>query len=242
MLSSLLNLQQGDVISLTGAGGKTSTLLRLAREMPQYKVLLTTTTKFGLHALEEFDRVSIAPQPRQGFLQSPDPGIYFAASALADNRKIIGFPPDILSSFLSYFDICVIEADGSRQKPLKGWKETEPVIIKETTRTIGILPLHALGRPISPELVHNMALYCAVTGASPGDPVDMRQMRSLICHPAGLFQFAKGERILLINQIDNPAQTYLVEHLLRELRPDERAGLAAIIAGSALNGEYWRFL
>ena len=48
-LHKAFNVARGDVVSLIGAGGKTSTMVALAHELADegWRVLVTTTTRIG---------------------------------------------------------------------------------------------------------------------------------------------------------------------------------------------------
>ena len=49
MLTKVFDIKKGDIITITGAGGKTSLMFSLARELSTLgRVLVTTTTKIFL--------------------------------------------------------------------------------------------------------------------------------------------------------------------------------------------------
>lgn len=236
-LSALLAIGRGAVVSVVGAGGKTSTILRLARELRAYRTLVTTTTKMGRTGLDIFDRVSVQPAPDAAFLAGGEAGLYFAASRELGSRKLLGFSPGELSLILAHFDIALIEADGSAQKPLKGWKPTEPVILPETGLTLGLLAADMAGQPLVPENVHNSALFSAITGAKMGDILSTDHLLRLICHPNGLFQNARGRRALLFNRAEDARARECAQEVAARVPADFPLD---ILAGSAHDGEYWR--
>ena len=58
--------------------------------------------------------------------------------------KIISLSPKILEDISGKCDYMIIEGDGSKMKPLKGWNKTEPVYTKNTTKSVGILPINII--------------------------------------------------------------------------------------------------
>ena len=59
LLGEALDLRRGEMISLIGAGGKTTTMFRLAKELREEgrKVLLTTTTQISKPSKPHVDRL-----------------------------------------------------------------------------------------------------------------------------------------------------------------------------------------
>ena len=154
-----LELKKGDVVSIVGAGGKTTLLNYLSNKYSlDNSVLMTTTTKiyspknydYIYHSINFLDTVSLPLKNN----------LYVAAPKYKD--KLSSLPRKDLENIVKYFDYTFIEADGSRMKPLKGWKDSEPVICAETTVTIGVIDLTQVGRPIDEDLVYEIELFCKV--------------------------------------------------------------------------------
>src|SRR3982751_3977308 len=95
-LHQAFSIARGDVVSLIGAGGKTSTLVALAHELADegWRVLATTTTRIGE------DQLGLMPHA-----VPYDTGSAALAQAMADHRfvfaysavrggKVYGPPPD----------------------------------------------------------------------------------------------------------------------------------------------------
>ncbi len=78
-LAPVLNLGPGSVVSLVGAGGKTSLLFALAREVGEAwgwdKTLVTTTTRMFYPALEDFPPVepTLLPAANEALIVTPAP-------------------------------------------------------------------------------------------------------------------------------------------------------------------------
>lgn len=205
MTNTLINsfhLNSRGVISLIGAGGKTSLMFRLAKELTDSgkTVLTTTTTKIFM------------PKPDQ----SPDTIIeeavddlikksksclthchHLSAGSRRDEAtgKLIGFAPDIINQLwqADIFDWIIVEADGARRKPLKASDSHEPVIPESTTHLILVTGLDAVGKPLDENHVHRATLFSMNTGLSLGDKIDEQSVAACIaieikkgnalCHP-----------------------------------------------------------
>nr|NJM01097.1 putative selenium-dependent hydroxylase accessory protein YqeC [Desulfobacula sp.] len=126
-INSLCSTPKG-VISIIGAGGKTSLMFCLAKEISRDggTVLTTTTTKifFPDKALSpETVMASSAPDLVEKSQAVLNRHPHFSAGRHHDlsSGKLEGFSPDVIDSLwqAGLFDWVLVEADGSRQKPLK---------------------------------------------------------------------------------------------------------------------------
>ena len=78
-------------------------------------------------------------------LQNNKNGVYVIGNHIVNNLKIKGLTFDMLDEIIHYFDIVIIEGDGSKEKSLKGWRDSEPVIYPKTTKTIGVVDISSIG-------------------------------------------------------------------------------------------------
>jgi len=179
--TNALGLVSGDVVAMIGSGGKTSLLFRLAAENRDRRVLVSTTTKM------------LRPEPER------TAGLTLLYGGEVDG-KMTAPPIDQLRAACAAHELALLECDGSKGLPLKGWAAYEPVVPDFVTVTVGVLPLWALGQPVVPETIHRMELFCALTGAIPGEPVTAAHLAAVVEKPAGLFQKAQGRRVLFLNQ------------------------------------------
>jgi len=228
VFSSAFNLRPNDVVCLIGCGGKTSLLYRLARENRSGRVLLAATTKFLEPPKACYDR-------RLAEGETPGPGINLFGLPTPDG-KLGGLPPGWLSGEINFDGLALLEADGSRQLPLKGWTDYEPVIPSRTNATIGIATLQPVGRVYQRETAHRPDLFQKLTGATPGARITLEHISAMISGDGGMFSQAAGRKILFINQIESPEGERLARRLARQLPPAFREQLDSIWAGSLLRG------
>ncbi len=219
------------VVTFVGSGGKTSLIWLLARFLARRVILVTPSTKIFVPAPEEkcFDRYC------EGIPAAPVPGITLAGCFNAETGKLESLPTAALEKAVRGYDAVLIEGDGAKELPLKGWAEHEPVVPSVTNVTVGVLPLWPLGMPVSEKIIHRLPLFCELTGASPGDTITAGHFAAVIeggGKSRSLFTDARGRRILFFNQAENARAVEQCRETLRLLTPEFRVSLSGIIAGS----------
>jgi len=221
-----IGLTKGDVVSIIGSGGKTTLLRALTKDMSRdLKVAALTTTKILYPKPEDYREVFVGLQKPSIRLEKP--GIYYFADEYS-HGKLAGLSTELYLQVKRIADILLIEADGSAGKPLKGWADYEPVILPETTITIGIVPITAIGQRIDEETIHRLPLFLRLTDGKKGDPINKRHFIDIINHRDGLFKNAKGKCVLYISQADHESDRLLGEEMIPEIRKD----IDKIIIGS----------
>jgi len=199
-------------VSFVGAGGKTSLLLHLARELAtdERPVLVTTTTHLADPREEPgatVDTVLLFPALEQAGddapLPAPAPGVSLLVARPAEPpRKLKGIDPSHVARLASVWPVVLVEADGSKRLPIKAPLDHEPVVPGETGLTVGVLGLDALGWPMDERTVHRPERFAAVTGCHPGSAIGWDHVVALARHPEGLFKGARGARAVLLNKVD----------------------------------------
>jgi len=228
-LTESLGLKPGDRASLTGAGGKTRTLYRIARENLFGTGLYTTTTKMrdprlGSHP---FDSVLIGSRTAPPPTDQAGPRCFLAERELRKSGrtdKVGGFSPGILDlwQFGPGWSILVVEADGAAGRPLKMPDRHEPVIPENTTVTIGVIGVDVLMQPAGEEWIHRFPLVRDRTGINEGEPVRAEIPAAVASHPEGLFRNspAGSRRILILNKMDSLKDDRELLRLIDLLRAD----------------------
>jgi probable selenium-dependent hydroxylase accessory protein YqeC len=206
-----IDLHTPELISVVGAGGKTSTMFRLAREFKSFrkKVLVTTTTNIAFSETSQADRLIIDSSKDVCSLPRVEPGtiVCLGSSMVGDQEKLKGIERELVDKIYQehLFDYIVVEADGSKRRPIKAPAHYEPVIPRKTTRLIGVIGLDALGKTITEEYVHRPNLFCSITGKKMGDVIDRKCLTDLILSEDGLFKSAPQgcRRYVMLNKADH---------------------------------------
>lgn len=238
-LSEILELKKGDVISLSGAGGKTTFMFALAEELrTSSSVLVTTTTKIYMPEKNQYDYIST----EEPYIVPNNAGIYVCGGTVNSDKKITGIDTEMLNSISEEFDYTIIEADGSKKKPLKAWGLNEPVISDCTTITVGILGADILGKKVNEDNIHRLDIFKNLTGLECGDIFTLDRAISLIFHSEGLFKNSIGKRVLFINKAEGDT-LYKNAICIAEAAAEANKSIGlvdAIILGSLHNGTYAR--
>ena len=160
-LAPLLGIQRG-VTAIIGSGGKTTLLRTLADELPG-RVLLCTST----HFLGYRDLPTVLDPTEPALQDALRRNRIVCAAGRSPTGKLVdcGIPYEVLASLA---DFVLVEADGSRQLPLKAHAEHEPVIPACSRQVICVVGLSGLHRPVS-EVVHRPELFCPLVGCTPED-------------------------------------------------------------------------
>ncbi len=196
MLKDVLGLNKNDVVSIVGAGGKTTMMFTLASELK--KVCITTTTKILVPSADQYDELFIDDFPE---LKDRKNRVVITGP-LFKNKKLTTLSETELDKVVDHFDYTIIEADGSNEKSLKGWKEHEPVINKHTTKTVGIVDISVVGKKCSDETVFRVELFKEMVDIDDED-INTSHLIQMIQHKKGLFKDSRGERVLFINKVED---------------------------------------
>ncbi len=206
--STLFNKRS--ILSIVGAGGKTSLMFYLARHLP-WNCLATTTTKVGSGQIQTADRVGTF----ESFMG--DPALFAGVKVAwvspppdAQTGKISGFTPLEFRWFAAVarsLPMPIInEADGAHCRHIKAPSDFEPVIPEETTHVLHLTGLDVLDQPIDERTVHRVEIFTEITGTKHGQLLDDAILVRNILHPGGGFKNTPpgAKRIAVLNQADTP--------------------------------------
>jgi probable selenium-dependent hydroxylase accessory protein YqeC len=216
-----LGLKPREVIALVGAGGKTSLMYTLAKELRSFnhKVITTTTTK--IYPPESWQSpalilggAEIWPDMRQALDRF---GHVTWAGGRAPGNKLAGVLPVHLSTLWASGlpDFLIVEADGSAQRPIKAPGSGEPVVPMETTLFISIVGLSALNKPLNKDQAFRPEIISLLTGVPLGAPMTWETIARLMVHSeGGLKGWLTGMRaVILLNQSDAEPEPGLGDRL-----------------------------
>lgn len=224
-----LKIGQGSIVSVIGSGGKTTLIQGMARILAKkFRVALATSVK--IYCPLPGYPVILKESPAMD-IPAETSGVYYVADELLKKEgKLHGFSREMLLWTIAHMDVILIEADGSRRLPLKGWAEHEPVVLPQTQITIGVLPVSLLGKKIGPAQVHRWDRFCSIAQIGEGDALTAEHLIQVITSPEGLFGKAVGKKVLYLAQIATEEQ----EKAVAELKKDRRLkNIDCILAGRA---------
>lgn len=232
MISSCIFTSQlkSQLISLVGAGGKTSTAFYLANIFKQqgHKVLITTTTKMYFPNNEYIDHIIAVGadinndnlnnqhdiQLQLSQLSQASTDITSASITFAYQTTITGSQP-VKVQGLSHqmlnqikqsqlYSIIIVEADGAHCLPLKCPADNEPCLPSHTDTVIGICSSELFQLAINPNQIHRWPHFSEVTHSAAGQLLTIAILQRLVTNSQGLFKSAPAHatRIWLLNKTD----------------------------------------
>ena len=196
-------------VAFVGAGGKTTALFALARELvPRHKsVILTATTHLGAWQVAQAGRHIIA-KTTADLNELPDTGVTLVTGPLEGGRTqpvsqqvLFWLHENTKSRAIPL----LIEADGARQKPLKAPAAHEPPIPDFVDTVIVVAGLSGLGKPLTDEFVFRAGRFREL--CHPSRPiVEPDMLVRVLCHPEGGLKNMppSATRIALLNQAETP--------------------------------------
>lgn len=211
-LREALGLCPRELISVVGAGGKTTLMFRLAKEflLIGKKVITTTTTKIFEPSQEDTPFLFVERDERKIKKQILLLLEKYQHLTLATERigsgKLAGLSPDFIAELWreNEIDGIIVEADGAKRRPLKAPREGEPVVPSCTTLMIGLLGLDGLGKELNDENAFQADRISELTHTAKGEKITEETLIRLILHPEGLFKGSPSEarKVVLLNKID----------------------------------------
>lgn len=216
-LSKGLDIRPG-ILAVIGSGGKTSLLRALAQKLEGRVILCTSTHIFPFEEYPLFTGES-----REELEKALEGSRVVCAGQPGPEGKLTApaLPFAVLARLADYV---LVEADGSRHLPLKAHAPHEPVIPPGCGQVVLVAGASGLGQPVE-KAVHRPEIFCALTGAQPGQPVT----------PALAGRAIATEKLaprVLLNQIDRPEDWAKAAEFARVLAA---AGIS-VTAGSLQSG------
>ena len=236
-----LRLGPKEIISLVGAGGKTTLMFRLARELVARgkRVVTTTTTRILEPSPTESPRLFVSPDCEEvgRFLREHltfDRHITIAQERLGSG-KLKGIPPDFVEDLSGFeeIDFLIVEADGAAGHPVKAPREWEPVIPRSSTLTVGVTGVDGLGLELREENIFRPERVAELTGLSRGDRVTEQAMADLITHERGILKGTpESSRIVVfLNKVDITGGVEKGERIARRILDKGHPGIERVVLG-----------
>ena len=224
MLWEALGLENTRIVALVGGGGKTTSLFLLGQELAGLgkKVVLATTARMFE---PDSGEVPLLLESRTGIISRR------VAEILAESNQVLvgagkvdgkltGLSCELLQELvdLPQVDIVIVEADGSRGKPLKFPAQHEPVICSADALVVPVMGVLGLGEKLTEQHFHRVELARDYLGLDQETVVTPQVTAEMLLHPRGYGRFIGVNRVVpLINQVETPEQENLAWELAREL-------------------------
>ena len=275
-LIDTFKISNKDIITIVGAGGKTSLMFSASSLLRNdYKVLVTTTTNIYVPDKNLYDEMIMLSDIKKNnisrenqkydnekyhnIIRNNKKGIYVIGNYIVNDSnmnkkvpKIKGLTFDQLDKIAPYFDIVIIEGDGSKEKCLKGWNDAEPVIYLKTTKTIGVVDINSIGLYINEENIHRLDRFLEIINKdskiinedleniNENSPkvVKLTHLKNLILNKNGLFKIYKEEKILFINKVENISNKIHALNLIENIKDENPSYIDKFVYGSIFKNKF----
>jgi probable selenium-dependent hydroxylase accessory protein YqeC len=220
-ITEQLGLLEGGVVAVIGCGGKTSLIGAIAKE--------ALALRPGLRAM-------VSPTAKMYPPKEPD--IPYLGIFDKKTGKLTALPPGELKALLPQYDLVLLEADGSRGLPCKGWREDEPVVPGYCTHTVGIFPVTAIGLPATAANVYRLEEFLELAGLREGGEITETALVKMVCGEKGMFKNAVGKRVLLADRAGSDAGKTAAQHVLARIKTEYPQKFEKLLYGSVFLGEW----
>ena len=230
-LSTAFNLQpEKELIAFVGGGGKTSLLFALGAALPGRRILTTTTRIFAAQmdraqAIVFFTAENAKNAEKRLAEALTELGTCLVVGEVAGD-KAVGVSPELPGRWLAWPDVdfVLVEADGSRMRPIKAPAEHEPVIPPETTLVVPVVGIDALDGRFSqvthrPEIAAELLQWSVLS-----EQLSVSDVARLIAHPqGGLKNVPAGARVVpFINKVETAVQLHAARQIAHQLLQTSR--------------------
>ena len=192
-----IDLKRDRIFSIVGAGGKTTTMCRLAKELTERgaRVLMTTTTHLWCPQ-EQFVEVKGAKGLRR-VRDMLELERCLTVGRRVPGNKITGMEEGLYPELVQIPDYLIVEADGAKGRPLKAPAEHEPVIFPGSDVVVGVIGLDSLNRPVR-EICHRPELVAGLLEVGEEHLITMKDLYQIAGSPQGLRKGVSSEKYRVI--------------------------------------------
>jgi len=197
------------IVCLVGAGGKKTTMARLASLQPNRAVGLSSTVFCA--PLPDWLSHTVQTGAETALLEHADASrdqrialAWFGTSERPDRHS--GLPPTLIPRLhqVARRQVTLVKADGARMRRIKAPGPKEPVLATPCDAVIALLSIKAIGRPLDEKVAHRPDRIADTTGLRRGQTIGATHLARLLTHPHGLLQGLGDTPVTpVINMVDN---------------------------------------
>jgi molybdenum cofactor cytidylyltransferase len=222
--------------AVVGAGGKTTTIFQLARQI-EGPVLVTTTTHLSVAQAAGADQhLVVAPGAQLPPLYPLELPPVTLLSGSSEDKHTTALDPvslNALSKFAREHGLpLLIEADGARTLSLKAPAEHEPAIPEFVDTVIVLAGLSTLGQPLDEARVHRPERFATLAEMETGEQIAPEHLARVLGHLEGGLKNIPphSRRIAVLNQVESDNLAAAAKRIGGALLPNFDAVLAASLA------------
>ncbi|KAL0236373.1 hypothetical protein GEMRC1_002955 [Eukaryota sp. GEM-RC1] len=178
------------IVSIVGSGGKTSLMFSLARFLHNRSipVYLSTTTKLAPPTINSFNTIGCS---NTGNLLScmstlTTPLLFFSHLVQKNGGlRLVGHDYTVIHTLKPPNGVLLLEADGSRGKPLKCPNLTDPCISPSSNVVIFVIGAEVINSKLGEDLVFRSLMFASILDIAPESVLTPELLVDYIIHPRG---------------------------------------------------------
>jgi probable selenium-dependent hydroxylase accessory protein YqeC len=226
-LTTALDARDATVCAV-GAGGKKSTLFALADRLD--RPVVTASVRIPIFD-DRVAAVRVTEDP-VGAIEDADAGDWPLGLVPERDRsdRYLGYDADVVAEIADAAPgATLVKADGARLREFKAPGDREPQVPSNADVVVPIASAHAVGEPLTEELVHRPAEVAAITGREVGDEIQPADVATVLASPAGGLKSVPGgaTAIPVVNKVDDEADADAARAVAREIR--HRANVPRVV-------------
>lgn len=224
-LITAFRVNDGDCIAFVGAGGKTSAMFTLARQLADKPVIVTTTTHISFDQAHWGDRCWFISDITEFELikDKLSNGVNVIVRELKEEGRVGGPEKAVLEKICEFAHLhqitFLIEADGSKMMPIKAPADYEPEIPAWANTVVVCTGLSGIGTPLDDGHVHRPEIFSKITGLATGSEIRFVDISNELTSPNGGLKNipSNAKKIALLNQADTAVLLAKTQQISRDL-------------------------
>lgn len=224
LLKDALRIENPVHLALVGAGGKSTTLFTLARQLKP-PVLVTASTHLAKSEMLKADQCLIVNSLKEirdlETMRLPD--VLLLIGENVEEQRSAGLTRDQLEALFDF--ACrknlhlLLEADGSKRLPVKAPADHEPAVPQWVDAVTVCVGLSCLGKPVTDEYVFRQGIFSDLSGAVLGERMTIDHLAGMLNHSLGGLKNIPdhARKIAFLNQADSDELKAAAEALAAKL-------------------------
>ncbi|MFD1512929.1 selenium cofactor biosynthesis protein YqeC [Halomarina rubra] len=204
------------VVCVVGAGGKKTTLWRLAERHP---ALVTASVRIPV--FDEKMPVAVTSDPVAALHDREERPLGLVPERAApDDPRYAGYDTETVDAIAAAADDPVlVKADGARNRSFKAPAEREPQLPDSTTSVVALASVQVVGEPLTDEHVHRPELVADVADLDLGDTVEpVHVARVLASERGGRKRVPTGAQVVpTLNKVDDEEWEGVAREIAEEI-------------------------
>jgi len=201
-----INLDKNQIITIVGAGGKTSIMFDIGKKLKlqNKRVLITTTTKIYMPDKSQSDKILLGKKEIFDRYVPQKGSVTTSGKEVVQKNKYKGYSTEEIDYIRNknIFDYIIIEGDGAKKKSIKAPRNFEPVVPKNTDILLGVIGMDILNKNIDNENIFGLKEFLKITDRKINDSIDKDCLINLIINKDGLFKYTGNKNFLTLNKIN----------------------------------------